>query len=66
MKQVRNKARKLYKTYSYNIANSNFMKQIHKIIKYTIYPNNSMKLAHVNLNESFLLTTTMTEQLADL
>ena len=50
MKQVHNKAHKLYKTYSYNIANLNFMKQIHKIIKYTIYPNNSIKLVHVKLN----------------
>ena len=66
MKQVRNKARKLYKTYSYNIVNLNFMKQIHKIIKYSIYPNNSMKLVHVELNESFLLTSTITEQLTDL
>ena len=57
MKQVHNKALKLYKMYLYNIANLNFMKQIHKIIKYTILPNKSMKLVH------HLLTTTMTEQL---
>ena len=43
MKQVHNKARKLYKTYSYNNANLKFMKQIHKKIKYLIYPNNNMK-----------------------
>ena len=66
MKQVHKKARKLYKTYSYNVANLNFMKQIHKILIYPIYPNNSMKLVHVKLNESFLLTTTMIEQLTDL
>ena len=54
MKRVHNKARKLYKTYSYNIANLNFMKQIHKIIKDTILPNNSMKLVHVKLNQSFV------------
>ena len=64
MKQVHNKARKLYKTYSYNIANLKFMKQIHKIIKYPIFPGNSIKLVHVELNESFvLLTSTMIEQL---
>ena len=66
MKQVHNKVRKLCKTHSYNIANLNFMKQTHRIIKYPIYPNNSMKLVHVQLNESFLLTSTMTEQLTDL
>ena len=60
MKRTHNKARKLYKTYSYNIANLNFMKQIHKIIKYHIYPNNSMKLVH------HLLITTTTEQLTNL
>ena len=54
MKRVYNKPRKLYKTYSYNIANLNFMKQIHKIIKYTILPNNSLKLVHIKLNESFV------------
>ena len=66
MKQVHNKARKLYKMYSYNIANLKFMKQIHKIIKYPIYPNNGMKLIHIKLHESFILTATMTEQLTDL
>ena len=66
MKRIQDNIHKLYKMYSYNIANLNFMKQIHKIIKYPIYPNNSMKLVHVKLNESFLLTTTMTEQLTDL
>ena len=66
MKQVHNKARKLYKMYSYNVANLNFMKKIYKIIKYPIQPNNCMKLVHVKLNESFLLTTTMTEQLTHL
>ena len=30
-----------------------------------MYPNNSMKLVHVKLNESFLLTTRMIEQLTD-
>ena len=65
MKQVHNNARKLYKTYSYNVANLNFIKQIHKIIKYPIYPNNSMKLVHAKPNLSFLLTTRMTEQLTD-
>ena len=42
MKRVHNKAHKLYKTYSYNVANLNFMKQIHKIIKYPIYPNDGI------------------------
>ena len=51
MKQVHNKVRKLYKTQSYNITNLNFMKQIHKIIKYPIYPNNGMKLIHIKLYE---------------
>ena len=66
MKRIHSKDRKLYKTYSYNIENLNFMKQIHKIIKYPIHPNNNMKLVHVKLNESFLLTTTMIDQLTDL
>ena len=30
MKQIHSKTRKLYKTYSYNIANLKFMKQVHK------------------------------------
>ena len=59
MKRVHSKTRKLYKTYAYNIANLKFMKQIHKKIKYLIYPNNSMKFVH------HLLTTTMTDQLTD-
>ena len=54
MKRIQSKIPKLYKTYSYNIANLNFMKQIHKIITYTILPNNSMKLVHIKLNESFV------------
>ena len=37
---------KLYKTYSYNIANLSFMKQIHKVNKYPMYPNNGMKFIH--------------------
>ena len=53
MKRIHSKARKLHKMYSYNIANIanlKFMKQIHKKIKYLIYPNNNMKFIHVKLN----------------
>ena len=46
---------------SYNIANLNFMKQIQRMIKYPMYSNNGMKLIHVILHETSLLTRVMIE-----
>ena len=55
-----------YEMYLYNSVILNFTKQIYKMIKYPIYPNNDMKLIHMKLHETSLLTKAIAEQLTDL